>query len=64
VERPSRKDPSMLAGRTENNRVVNFAGEAGLIGHFVDIRITAALANSLRGELVEAASEHYVRTHG
>jgi tRNA-2-methylthio-N6-dimethylallyladenosine synthase len=64
VERPSRKDPSMLAGRTENNRVVNFTGEAGLIGRFVDIRITAALANSLRGELVEAASEHYVRTHG
>jgi tRNA-2-methylthio-N6-dimethylallyladenosine synthase len=64
VERPSRKDPRMLAGRTENNRVVNFAGEAGLIGRFVEIRITDALANSLRGEAVESASEHRVQTHG
>ncbi len=53
VERPSRKDPAMLAGRTENNRVVNFAGPARLIGRFVDVRITEALPNSLRGELAE-----------
>jgi len=52
VEGPSRKDPSRLAGRTENNRVVNFDGESGLIGRFVDLRITEALPNSLRGELV------------
>ena len=51
VERPSRKDPAMLAGRTENNRVVNFAGPERLIGQFTDVRITEALPNSLRGEL-------------
>ncbi len=53
VERPSRKDPAMLAGRTENNRVVNFAGPERLIGQFTDVRITEALPNSLRGELAE-----------
>ncbi len=50
VERPSRKDPRQLAGRTENNRVVNFDGPPELIGNFVDVRITEALPNSLRGE--------------
>ena len=53
VDRPSRKDPNELAGRTENNRVVNFPGPAELIGQFVDLRITAAYPNSLRGELLE-----------
>ena len=52
VERPSRKDPRQLAGRTENNRVVNFDGHERLIGRFVDVRITEALPNSLRGEVV------------
>ncbi|NCC28697.1 MAG: tRNA (N6-isopentenyl adenosine(37)-C2)-methylthiotransferase MiaB [Gammaproteobacteria bacterium] len=56
VERPSRKDPLQLAGRTENNRVVNFTGVPALIGDFVDIEITEALPNSLRGRLVEAKS--------
>jgi tRNA-2-methylthio-N6-dimethylallyladenosine synthase len=51
VERPSRKDPSQLAGRTENNRVVNFTGPSDLIGAFVDLNITEALPNSLRGRL-------------
>ena len=51
VERPSRKDPAQLAGRTENNRVVNFDGPTELIGEFVDIQITEALPNSLRGIL-------------
>ncbi|MCP3660975.1 MAG: tRNA (N6-isopentenyl adenosine(37)-C2)-methylthiotransferase MiaB [Gammaproteobacteria bacterium] len=49
VERPSRKDPDQLAGRTENNRVVNFTGPRDLIGQFVDLTITEALPNSLRG---------------
>lgn len=49
VDRPARKDPTMLAGRTENNRVVNFHGPQQLIGHFVDVVITEALPNSLRG---------------
>jgi tRNA-2-methylthio-N6-dimethylallyladenosine synthase len=51
VERPSRKDPAKLAGRTENNRVVNFAGPESLIGDLVEVTITQALPNSLRGEL-------------
>jgi tRNA-2-methylthio-N6-dimethylallyladenosine synthase len=55
VDRPSRKDPNEIAGRTENNRVVNFPGPAELIGRFVDLRITAAYPNSLRGELLEEA---------
>ncbi len=54
VEGPSRKDPAQLAGRTENNRVVNFDGDAALIGRFVDLRITEALPNSLRGEALAA----------
>ncbi len=52
VSGPSRKDPSQLSGRTTNNRVVNFKGESELIGEFVDVTITEALPNSLRGELV------------
>ncbi|MEE9356815.1 tRNA (N6-isopentenyl adenosine(37)-C2)-methylthiotransferase MiaB [Candidatus Vondammii sp. HM_W22] len=54
VERTSRKDSNQLAGRTENNRVVNFDGPGNLIGQFIDVRITEALPNSLRGELFEA----------
>ncbi len=52
VERPSTKDGAQMAGRTENNRVVNFSGDAALIGTFVNVRISEALPNSLRGELV------------
>jgi len=53
VEGPSRRDPRELAARTGNNRVVNFAGDAGLAGRFVDLRITAALSHSLRGERLD-----------
>ncbi|MEJ2382870.1 MAG: tRNA (N6-isopentenyl adenosine(37)-C2)-methylthiotransferase MiaB [Xanthomonadales bacterium] len=52
VEGPSRKDPRQLAGRTENNRVVNFDGHPRLIGRFVDVVITEALSHSLRGRVV------------
>ncbi|BAP56096.1 (dimethylallyl)adenosine tRNA methylthiotransferase [Thioploca ingrica] len=52
IEQPSRKNPQELAGRTENNRVVNLSGELNLIGQLVDVKITQALPNSLRGELV------------
>ena len=49
----SRKDPGQLQGRTENNRVVNFASlNHGLIGGFSDVEIGEALPNSLRGRLV------------
>lgn len=51
IERPSRKDPQQLAGRTENNRWVNFDGNSNLIGSFVSVEISAALPNSLRGRL-------------
>jgi tRNA-2-methylthio-N6-dimethylallyladenosine synthase len=55
VERPSKKDPRQLAGRTENMRWVNFDGPPELRGHFVEVLITEALPNSLRGRLVTAA---------
>ncbi len=49
----SKKDPGELQGRTENNRVVNFrADDHNVIGQIVDIKITNALPNSLRGEQV------------
>lgn len=51
VEGPSRKDPGEFCGRTDNNRVVNFAGHTGLIGSFIDIRITAVSSHTLRGEI-------------
>jgi len=51
VERPSKKDPSELSGRTSNNHVVNFKGDPGLIGRFVAVRIDAARPHSLRGAL-------------
>ena len=54
VEGPSRKNPTVLAGRTENNRVVNFHGRENLIGRFVNVRITEALKNSLRGEYLRS----------
>jgi tRNA-2-methylthio-N6-dimethylallyladenosine synthase len=55
VEKPSKKDPRQLAGRTENMRWVNFDGPGKLMGHFVDVVITEALPNSLRGRLGEDA---------
>jgi tRNA-2-methylthio-N6-dimethylallyladenosine synthase len=51
VERPSKKDPRQLAGRTENMRWVNFDGPPALMGRFVDVLITEALPHSLRGRL-------------
>lgn len=56
VEGVARKDANELSGRTDNNRVVNFVGQLRLIGHFVDVKITAALPHSLRGEIL--TSEH------
>ena len=51
VEKPSKKNPSELCGRTGNNRVVNFPGPEGLMNTFADVKITCALSHSLRGEL-------------
>jgi tRNA-2-methylthio-N6-dimethylallyladenosine synthase len=57
VEGDSKKDPRQLAGRTENNRVVNFDGDVRLVGEFVDVVITEALSNSLRGRVVLGGSQ-------
>jgi tRNA-2-methylthio-N6-dimethylallyladenosine synthase len=77
VEGPSRRAPHELMGRTENNRIVNFAAPTTLIGHMVDIVITEVRSNSLRGNLIEAqerpnflqesgieTQEHEVETQG
>jgi len=55
IERAAKKDARELAGRTANNRWVNFAGPAYLIGRFAEVVITEALAHSLRGRLVQVA---------
>ncbi|MBX3615689.1 tRNA (N6-isopentenyl adenosine(37)-C2)-methylthiotransferase MiaB [Nitrosomonas sp.] len=52
LDGPSKKNPEELAGRTDNNRVVNLSGDLRLIGSFIDVRITEARAHSLRGEMV------------
>jgi tRNA-2-methylthio-N6-dimethylallyladenosine synthase len=57
VEGVSRKRASELTGRTENMRYVNFAGDARMIGHFVDVTVTEALSNSLRGRIALAPAE-------
>ena len=54
VEGPSKKNSAELAGRTGNNRVVNFSGARDLVHTFVEIKITSALPHSLRGELLNA----------
>ena len=56
VEGLSKKDDTELAGRTDNNRVVNFVGNPRLIHQFVDVRITSAMPHSLRGEIVTRES--------
>lgn len=55
VEGQSKKNPLQMQGRTENNRVVNFIAHPRLAGQFVDVLITEALPNSLRGRLVESS---------
>jgi tRNA-2-methylthio-N6-dimethylallyladenosine synthase len=62
VEGFSKKNPAELCGRTGNNRVVNFPGDDALVHGFADVRITAALAHTLRGEVVDEmrVAEHRV----
>ena len=55
VERRSKKNVQQLAGRTENNRWVNFDGDDSCLGRFVDVVITEAMSNSLRGRLSTAS---------
>jgi len=54
IDSVSKKNPNQIAGRTENNRVVNISGTAEMIGQFVDVMITEALPNSLRGHLLDS----------
>jgi tRNA-2-methylthio-N6-dimethylallyladenosine synthase len=56
VEGPSRRDANELAARTDNNRIVNFAGPASCIGRFVDVEITAVMAHTLRGRLAASGA--------
>ena len=56
VENISRKDTAELAGRTENNRIVNFKGNARLLYQYVEVRITSATSHTLRGEMVTQES--------
>jgi tRNA-2-methylthio-N6-dimethylallyladenosine synthase len=60
VEKTSVKNARELAGRTENNRWVNFAGPAALVGQFADVLVTEPLRNSLRGRLVAGATQKSV----
>jgi len=55
VEGASRRDATELSGRTGDNRVVNFRGSRQLMGQFVEVTVTAAMAHSLRGEVRVAA---------
>ena len=57
VEGTSKKDGRELSGRTENNRVVNFPGDPRMIGQFVDVLITDAMPNSLRGRWIPPSSK-------
>jgi tRNA-2-methylthio-N6-dimethylallyladenosine synthase len=54
VEKLSKKSDRQVSGRTENNRWVNFDADPSTIGQFVDVIITEALPNSLRGRLVDS----------
>jgi tRNA-2-methylthio-N6-dimethylallyladenosine synthase len=55
IERPAKRDTRELAGRTANNRWVNFAGPVSLIDRFADVEVTEARAHSLRGRQSDAA---------
>ena len=52
IEGVSKKGADELAGRTDNNRVVNFAGHPRLVNRFIDVRIVSAMPHSLRGEVL------------
>ena len=63
VEGPAKKNPLQMQGRTENNRVVNFIGHPRLAGQFVDVLITEALPNSLRGRMVDSSADKIISTN-
>ncbi|MGF1688287.1 tRNA (N6-isopentenyl adenosine(37)-C2)-methylthiotransferase MiaB [Photobacterium japonica] len=61
VEGPSKRNIMELRGRTDNNRIVNFEGDAELIGQFVDVKITEVKTNTLRGELLRTEADMNLR---
>jgi len=63
VEGSSRKNLMELAGRTENNRVVNFEGSPDMIGKFVDVEIVSVYASSLRGFPVRTEAQMALRVN-
>lgn len=63
VEGESKKNSLQMTGRTENNRVVNFAGHPRLAGYFVDVLITEAMPNSLRARVVDTAVDPLYLKH-
>ncbi|MDF1629027.1 MAG: tRNA (N6-isopentenyl adenosine(37)-C2)-methylthiotransferase MiaB [Alcanivoracaceae bacterium] len=63
VEGVSKKDPGELRGRTDNNRVVNFRAPDDWIGHFVELTISDAMPNSLRGTDVALADQRQPLGH-
>ena len=56
IEGPSKKNPKEMTGRTENMRYVNFPAPANLVGQFIDVQITEAMSNSLRGRIAAKAA--------
>jgi len=56
VEKPSKKRANQVSGRTENNRFVNFDADSSTIGQFIDVVITEAMPNSLRGRLANESA--------
>ena len=56
VEKTSRKSAREVSGRTQNNRWVNFAAPSRVIGQFVDVHVTEAMPNSLRGRMVDTVA--------
>ena len=54
VEGVSKKNAQEVAARTDNNRIVNFAGSPGMLGRFVDVKILSVSVHTLRGEVVGA----------
>jgi tRNA-2-methylthio-N6-dimethylallyladenosine synthase len=63
VEGVSKKDYAQMSGRTENNRVVNFTGHPKLVGQFVEVLITEAMPNSLRGRLLDESASALLDSH-
>ncbi|HET7157756.1 MAG TPA: TRAM domain-containing protein, partial [Burkholderiales bacterium] len=61
IEGPSKRNPSELQGRTDNNRVVNLAGPRKLVGEFIEVTITHALHHTLRAETLEPVMDFSVR---